>query len=113
MKYNISKELFESVMGFKVIEFYCKNKIQYYPSDKERVRCINWTPTLSGCEYNDFFFACKEWALKQGYELHSRSSCANSMCYLIKSLDNSASDFYEESEQQAVFDACEWIRINK
>lgn len=66
MSYKISKELFEAVVGFKVIEFYCKNEIQYYPADRERVRCIDWIPTLSGYEYNDFFFKCKEWALRQG-----------------------------------------------
>ena len=117
MSYKISKELFEAVMSLKVIEFYCRNEIQYYPADKERVRCIDWIPKLSGCEYNDFFFKCKEWAFEQAYQLES---CKTNkllednkfesiyMCggfYQYSVIQN----FYASSEQQAVFDACMYI----
>lgn len=107
MSYKISKELFEAVMSLKVIEFYCRNEIQYYPADKERVRCIDWIPTLSGCEYNDFFFKCKEWAYNKGYiiktDIAGEWELYNFKNGGIFDTQNSS------SEQQSVFDACQYI----
>ena len=115
MNYKISKELFEAVMSFKVIEFYCKNEIQYYPADKERVRCIDWIPTLSGCEYNDFFFKCKEWAINNDKYLHSMPiKYTNGVQKYACRFDFDIDGYYEQefcsdSEQQVVFDTCMYI----
>lgn len=111
MSYSISKELFEAVMGFEVIEFYCRKEIQYYPADKERVRCIDWIPTLSGLEYNDFFFKCKEWAFEKGYDIYSDTHGAD-VCN-VGSNYSIAPFHHSGSEQQACFDACQWILDNK
>jgi len=105
MSYKISKELFEAVMSLKVIEFYCRNEIQYYPADKERVRCIDWIPTLSGCEYNDFFFKCKEWLIGRGYDNWSGYHENEYFCYV-----KTKNTFISNSEQQAVFDATDYVR---
>ena len=87
MRYNISKELFEEVNGFKV---------KYFENDKDNNQIIfSLTKEkfeLQGMEfisYNNFFFKCKEWALEQGYELVS------------------------DSEKQAVFAECQRILDNK
>lgn len=116
MSYKISKELFEAAMSLKVIEFYCRNEIQYYPADKERVRCIDWIPTLSGCEYNYFFFKCKEYAFCNGYELmsglYSNDNNAKGKCIVYRCEDDKErviKIFNEDDELQAVFDACQWI----
>lgn len=117
MSYNISKELFEAVMDEKVT-----TEISISPYYNE----------INGCEENDlilinynfvwiplntFFFKCKEWAFEQAYQLES---CKTNkllednkfesiyMCggfYQYSVIQN----FYASSEQQAVFDACQWI----
>lgn len=109
MNYKISKELFEAVMSLKVIEFYCRNEIQYYPADKERVRCIDWIPALSSCEYNDFFFKCKEWAYNQGYIIYSSTKS----CSMFKKEAQLYCSNENIQEQQKIFDVCQWILNNK
>lgn len=91
---------------------------------------------VNGCEEEDlilinynfiwipldtFFFKCKDWAFEQAYQLES---CKTNkllednkfesiyMCggfYQYSVIQN----FYASSEQQAVFDACQWILNNK
>ena len=57
---------------------------------------------------------CKEYSNKQGYRLLSGSHNYNNqpICYIYKDFDY-IGDFCEiiisDSEQQAVFDACQWI----
>ena len=83
MNYKISKELFEAVIDFEV---------DY---------CIG---------IDTFFFKCKEWALEQGYEIFT----SGIKCSVYKISKGWIIDQLEStSEQQAAFDACQWILNNK
>lgn len=103
MSYSISKELFEAVMdGYEYIS----------PHNGGIICCWKDSDGLHNEKViypNDFFFKCKEWALEQGYFIKSETGLAivgtlgsRQYCY----------DRAEDSEQQAVFDACQWILEN-
>lgn len=89
MKYCVSKELFIAVNG-------CENK--------ERLSLINKNNMV---EINYFFFACKEWASNKGCHIYSHTNACH--------IHYNVASFKSFSEQQAVFDACQWIleRENK
>lgn len=97
--YNISRELFEAVSEISI------DSIEVV---KEHIFVYKDTSTVRVSVY-EFFFKCKEWALEQGHELMSGvrytriSSC---------SIWNGDEQIYFESdsEQQAVFDATDYIR---
>lgn len=62
----------------------------------------------------------KEWAFKQGYELQSRLMSNDHIgignCLVIRAEsdpDEVKKIFNSDSEQQSVFDACQWILDNK
>lgn len=87
--YNISKELFEAVTG----------------EDTGNIFEVYYNPRI---DINSFFFKCKKWALKQGYHL---VSCTDK-CHIQKkqvSMDMHIKTLMSDSEQQAVFDACQYI----
>ena len=101
MNYKISKELFEAVHGRKVDEH----------TD------LRYKGFLSTLVVNDFFFKCKEWALEQGYILES-SFKDTSICVVYRIINDGWSktketSFSRSSEQQAVFNACQWLLDNK
>ena len=103
MSYNISKELFEEVMKNKIFysnDFHIDNNIISYVEND----------TWKDISINDFFFKCKEWAYKQCNEIISYTEG----CEIYQTqLDEIVKEFYSDSEQQAVFDACQWILENK
>ena len=114
MSYNISKELFENVMNIKI------NKLQV---DEFNYIWINIDSTYFSRfdSINNFFFLCKEWVNKNGYRLLSRpisdlivyeESYHCDVHKLNVMWDDKYESFGGKSEQQAVFDACEWI-LNK
>lgn len=110
MKYNykITRRLVEEVMGlehmnstdFNIVE----DAILYKDNEKKKLISIN-----------DFFFKCQKWCwdLTPKYTLFS--SYRN--CTLYKRGDGSMFDFVKSfdniSQQQATFDACEWLLENK
>lgn len=121
MSYKISKELFEKIMNVKLTTDL--SIAPYYNEvngcEEEDLILINynfiWIPL------DTFFFKCKDWAFEQAYQLES---CKTNkllednkfesiyMCggfYQYSVIQN----FYASSEQQAVFDACQWILNNK
>ena len=93
MKYEVSKELYEAVTGEDtgdIFEIYYKPRI----------------------DFDTFFFKCKEWALSQ-YEY----DCIATRYIKGKQWECIIEDGYTspiiakaDTEQQAVFDACEYIR---
>ena len=103
MSYKISKELFEKVMkvelaGFSINEEnvigYTFNKIGYFE-----------------ISVDTFFFKCKEWALNEGYWLMTWKHKIGAGCKIFSGHLNIRVDerLDADSEQQAVFDACQWI----
>lgn len=102
---TVSKKLFEAVQGSKF-----GGDVKVVIEDEEVKYCV--IDASVSCSVNDFFVMCKQWA-----EIH---------CYIIKSYsyngglgfaevqwmspENKVVKFeYKENEQQAVFDACEYI----
>ena len=107
---RISKELFEAVIDDKV-KYYCVNvdEIEYDYESFDRQNPLIMV-------VNDFFFKCKEWASTKGYILFSKTRLSSSLasCYFdVMGFhdyeDDFKNDFRAESEQQAVFNACQWI----
>lgn len=104
MSYAISKELFEAVMGgYEYISPH-NGGIIYCWKDSDGLH------NEKAIYPNDFFFKCKEWALKQGYYITtSQEYC----CTLNKNSNLCHEDICCKSEQQYCFDACQWILDNK
>ena len=120
----ISKELFETVKGFKIEKF---NIVEPYIE----YRRLNWIrntacnineTTLSIVAINDFFFECKAWASDLTYVLKSTINFCDIRKDGLRIPDKSDPNAYDDlhgwyrdinftanSEQQAVFDACQWI----
>lgn len=92
MSYKISKELFEAVYGRKVDEH----------TD------LRYKGFLSTLVVNDFFFKCKEWLIGRGYDNWSGYHENEYFCFII-----TKGAFISTSEQQSVFDACQWVLDNK
>lgn len=107
MSYKISKELFEAVMNVETI-----NGITLVPKLKEYdyVDGISYTLKSGGgfISYDTFFFKCKKWAKTQGYVIWSYLDQANTFNF-----DGIKINSFISKEQQAVFDACQWILDNK
>lgn len=107
-KYNISKELINAVLDVEIKGVYFAPNGRFFEiwdiSRDDRI------------DTNDFFFRCKEWAYKQGYVLRSEI-CDIGGCLILTIEDQGyLMNQYEieaDSEQQAVFDACQWILENK
>lgn len=114
MSYKISKELFEAVMEE---DFNCtKDDYIYYG--------IRDTKDSARISINQFFFKCKEWAYSKGYGLVTFPLRGNYSC-IITDMDKSLNEIFDsklfaldkliqaDAEQQAVFDACQWVLDNK
>ena len=101
---NISKELINAVLNVEIKDVYFAPNGMFFE-------------TWNGREYtNDFFFDCKEWAASKGFELFSARLRGKTRIVYNCSLYGEygdEEDFNSTSEQQAVFDACEWILNQK
>lgn len=110
MKYEISKELFEEVMGFKTKSINISRYIFWEMDDEYKPN--NGIPT------DTFFFKCFDWAYKNGYIL---SFCTNDLSRLLRysclaePMDNSSNykEILSHDAHQTVFDVCQWILDNK
>jgi len=57
---------------------------------------------------------CKEWALTHNYQLHSAiRNGAYPICILIDESNGFKQHFKDDTEPEAVFQACEWILRQK
>ena len=103
---KISRELFETIYPEYAKYMYHDRK---YTFEGNRVSIsLNGQTHFGSVSYNDFFFKCKEYARDRGYELRSW----NNYCACIKYKDGygiNQKDFQADSEQQAVFDATDWL----
>ena len=96
---NISKELFEAVYNCNL------------STDKE-MNAFYIRHTEDNLGYiNNFFFKCKEWANRLGYDLSTHSSFGKHYCDIHEMGQQEPEYCISENslEQQAVFDACQWI----
>ena len=109
----ISKELLSEVLNLNItyIERY-NNSIIYKISVYDREE-----------EFNIYELAhkCKEWALSKGYYLASNKYSDGGCCQYFTEDSNECAScggiksniIHAESEQQAVFNVCQWILDNK
>jgi hypothetical protein len=121
---NISKELFEAIMGFKVVEFEpLEFKIKYYPLSSVRIRSIDWKPTLEEIKRESLFFMAIDWAWEKGYQIRLSARSAvfegEAFCEVIEKQPK----FYDDDEPvyvlvtntggenifEALVEACQWI----
>lgn len=119
---KISKELFEAVMNIKLGTYYSDNieTERRLWIDKDLI-CWDAVPFVGEISINDFFFKCKEWVLTQGYYLASNIYSDGACCQYFTEDSKECCEcggvksitIHAESEQQAVFDACQWILDNK
>ena len=126
MSYKISKELFEAVMNVKLTTDL--SIAPYYNEvngcEEEDLILINynfiWIPL------DTFFFKCKEWAFEKSYGKHTtmntmydlRTRTRNRVdwsCDIVEDCGDGKTikTIYANSEQQSVFNACQWILDNK
>lgn len=117
MSYKISKELFEAVKN-------CNDYLELVVISDRFVTGVGRS-SLSKIDINSFFFKCKEWAYDNwAYNILSYRENISRYGCIITSIDNCIESngwteqiecrhFEANSEQQAVFDACQWILDNK
>lgn len=106
-KYEITRRLVEEVMGIEPmnsVDFNIMEDTILYKDKKKKSISIN-----------DFFFKCQKWGWNLTPKYTLLSSYRN--CMLYKQGDGTMFDFIKSfddiSQQQAVFDACQWILENK
>jgi hypothetical protein len=105
--FKISKELFEAVFGAKIMILIIVGR--------KNSKFIQYAYGYTGVHtlsVNDFFFMCKEWAALKNLSLISGryGTTDEYFCEISEPLDEDTMNIlYADSEQQAVFDACEWI----
>lgn len=112
--YNISKELFEAVMdnSYEFFEIgYCNIFEQY----TIYFGGIIDDEVCNSISVDTFFFKCKEWTLDKGYMIVTFGNGyfiydIEELYDPMEQLDRWIKDGLSTSEQQAVFDAGEWIR---
>ena len=96
MSYKISKELFEAVYNEDLlrIEIGTYSVVAYLTDGTEFTENID-----------TFFFDCKEWLLSKEYDIWSGYHENEYFCYV-----KTKNTFISNSEQQAVFDATDYVR---
>ena len=106
---KVSKELFEAVMNIKI------NKLEIDDFDYIWIN-IDRTDLSRVDSINNFFFKCKKWAIEQKYYIRSFEGKDGSGYATPEEISISGDMNFQlnaDSEQQAVFDACQWILDNK
>ena len=108
---EISKELLSEVLGYEALPTQVSTKeLQYI--DKRRKHgafhpcCIN---------IYELSHRCKEWAKEQKYKIITENRDYGTEYIIINKNDTIFGEYeilysdYAKTEQQAVFDACQWI----
>ena len=109
MSYNISKELFETVMNIKI------NKLQVDDFNYIWIN-IDSAHFSRFDSINNFFFLCKKWSIGQKYYIWSFEGKDGAGYATPEEMSFSGNMNFQlnaDSEQQAVFDVCQWILDNK
>ena len=111
---KISKELLSEVLGIRTILMEPilepGNKVGYlvYGSQNTLQEVRNNHKQINIYE---FAFLCKEWALTKGYKIQSQLNSENKgHVHISKIADKElANGFFENTEVEAIFKACEYI----
>ena len=113
---NISKELLSEVLGFTVVERYIEDTVSFglqiaYKDTDDEWAYINIYELAN---------KCKEWALSKDYYLRAEQGInyydnLQWTCFLNINMDDGAEyiDYWNSTEPEAIFKACQWILENK
>lgn len=122
---EISKELFENVMGIKLgnihnteQELLVTNEVAMFTDILKTYKLGYPIDTINIYE---LAHKCKEWAFNNGYELRNGRDIdvKEELCYFCeykqeRQLDYSNSDYFlAETEPESIFKACQWILDKK
>ena len=122
---EISKELFENVMGIKLgnahnteQELLVTNQVAMFTDIKKTYKLGHPIDTINIYE---LAHKCKEWAFNNGYELRNGRDIdvKEELCYFCeykqeRQLDYANSDYFlAETEPESIFKACQWILDRK
>ena len=123
MNYKINKELFEAVMDFKVDNVSITTVYANIDAGLRYERKETLYTIVDCISIDSFFFKCKEWAFWNDYEIIVRMRIVDiyrdehkiDYGYEINHTNNGIikTSWWISSEQQVVFDACQWILDNK
>lgn len=122
MKYTVNKKLFKKVMCVDLshkfnldtmLESVKENNIHVFFYLEKDTKCFHLDS--KSISVNDFFFKCNKWAFEQGFVL--RSWIGHDLINLYSTKDRKigfckigvGQRFSAETQQQALFEACEWI----
>lgn len=108
--FEISKELFEAIFDEKIMIL----SIVGRKNSKFIQYAYGYYTGVYTLSVNDFFFMCKEWAELKNLSLISGryGTTDEYFCEISDPLDeDTMNSLYADSEQQAVFDACQWILL--
>lgn len=116
---EISKELFEKVMGIKLgnehntgQELMFMKTVVYYTDISKKYKLGDIIDNLN---IHELAHKCKEWAYKQGYSIvDGIDTIGNKICYIMKCTGFAVDYYYEQTINYVdVFQACQWILENK
>lgn len=124
----ISKELFSEVMNIKIedivdLKIFGK-ELNYYEKCLLNFCCDGRLSKHKDSIYKsvniyELAFKCKEWALSKGYIINSGATTSNDWSSTIYKVIKEnpyikeLSYTWEQSENEAIFKACQWILDNK
>lgn len=105
----ISKELLSEVLGRECsYASLIENDVWY-----KTIVCVNGNNRPKEVHINIYELAhkCKEWAYSKGHTLSSGNNHLMFMsCSIRRTLtDDDWTEFYADTEREAIFKACEWI----
>jgi hypothetical protein len=111
----ISKELLSEVLGEIVLDCFIT-----YPASELKVFVVDEDghdgKRLEYINIHELAHKCKEWSIQQGYHIYSSkgTKTTNAESYILRIWDlERLKTFWEESEPEAIFKACEWIQSIK
>lgn len=114
----INKKIFEAVMGFEVEEFEQNiNTIRYYPKSHPRPKSFNYKVDLISINVYEFAHNAKQWMLNNGYFSITMFRADELFSCDIGPISSEIWDRWEEcfigeTENEAIFKACEYIFDN-
>jgi hypothetical protein len=108
----ISKELLSEVLGFDVYECVFGSG-QAGNTSKNVINAVRENGTGVIINIHELAHMCKEWAFNSfGISISSGIVEDGKEWWCGIGIDNTI-DFYADTEQQSVFEACQWILENK
>lgn len=113
---HLTPELLSDVLGEKVYDIKEDNDTNIVWYEGEGIQPLSDKPMPDWKKLNldTLCRLCKEWCMKQGYQIMSGTRITIVLYSYDISLDNIAKKFiHEDTELEAVLKATEWVRSHK